>query len=259
MNLSGHRNDAIAALLSQVSISNTSLALSRASRMPVAYGSETDPIFTAWDKSTGITITESQITGGITFPVTLAGSETLTNKTIVSPLGIVKDDVGLSNVDDTSDASKPLSNAMIAALTLKEDLTNKSLSVITDAASDTKYPSVKAVKTYVDSKVMGIVIHNETFALQGGGGDEFFHMTQSQHTIATQSANASRSGYITASDWTTFNTNGGVPNVLETENFSIYEIGGKLVISYQSVIIASFTNVGLLTTLGAMTPSSNPV
>ena len=33
----------------------------------------------------------------------------------------------------------------------KENVTNKSIDVNTDAASDTKYPSVKAVKTYVDA------------------------------------------------------------------------------------------------------------
>lgn len=35
---------------------------------------------------------------------------------------------------------------------LKEDVDNKSINILTDATSDTKYPSVKAVKTYVDSK-----------------------------------------------------------------------------------------------------------
>jgi len=205
MNLSGHRNDAIAALLTQVSVSNTSLALSRASKMPTVYAGETDPIFMAWDRTTGITITEGQITGGITFPVTLAGAETLTNKTITSPLGLVKDDVGLSNVDNTSDLNKPVSTATLLALALKEDLANKSLNVVTDAASDTKYPSVKAVKTYVDSKVLGIVVHNDTSGKQGGSANEYYHLTNAQHTIATQSANASRAGYLTATDWTNFN------------------------------------------------------
>ena len=36
---------------------------------------------------------------------------------------------------------------------LKEDHDNKSINVSTDAASDSKYPSVKAVKTYVDGRV----------------------------------------------------------------------------------------------------------
>ena len=40
--------------------------------------------------------------------------------------------------------------ANTAAILLKEDLANKSIDVATDQASDSKYPSVKAVKTYVD-------------------------------------------------------------------------------------------------------------
>jgi hypothetical protein len=39
----------------------------------------------------------------------------------------------------------PISNDVQTALNAKEDLTNKSTSVTTDQASDTKYPSVKAV------------------------------------------------------------------------------------------------------------------
>ena len=48
--------------------------------------------------------------------VTLAGTQTLTNKTITSPLGIVKADVGLGDVDNTSDANKPVSTAQSAAI-----------------------------------------------------------------------------------------------------------------------------------------------
>lgn len=39
---------------------------------------------------------------------------------------------------------------------LSEVLTNKSTNVTTDGASDTKYPSVKAVKTYVDANAGGL-------------------------------------------------------------------------------------------------------
>ena len=53
---------------------------------------------------------------------TLAGTETLTNKTITTPAGLVKGDVGLGNVDNTSDASKPVSTATQTALDLKANL-----------------------------------------------------------------------------------------------------------------------------------------
>jgi len=45
-------------------------------------------------------------------------------------------------------------------IALKENLTNKSTNVTTDGASDTKYPSVKAIKTYVDANVGVSVIKN---------------------------------------------------------------------------------------------------
>ena len=51
--------------------------------------------------------------------VTTTGSQTLTNKTITTPAGLVKSDVGLGNVDNTSDASKPVSTATQTALDLK--------------------------------------------------------------------------------------------------------------------------------------------
>jgi hypothetical protein len=54
--------------------------------------------------------------------VTLDGSQTLTNKTITSPSGLVKGDVGLGNVDNTSDANKPVSTATQTALDLKANL-----------------------------------------------------------------------------------------------------------------------------------------
>lgn len=56
--------------------------------------------------------------------VTLAGIQTLTNKTLTSPAinsptGIAKGDVGLGNVDNTSDANKPISTATATALSGK--------------------------------------------------------------------------------------------------------------------------------------------
>ena len=46
----------------------------------------------------------------------------------------------------------------VPALANKENSNNKSTNVQTDAASDTKYPSVKAVKTYVDQAVNGTAL-----------------------------------------------------------------------------------------------------
>ena len=54
--------------------------------------------------------------------VTTTGTQTLTNKTITTPAGLVKGDVGLGNVDNTSDANKPVSTAGQTALDLKANL-----------------------------------------------------------------------------------------------------------------------------------------
>ena len=54
--------------------------------------------------------------------VTTTGSQTLTNKTITSPSGLVKGDVGLGNADNTADTAKPVSTAQQTALDLKAPL-----------------------------------------------------------------------------------------------------------------------------------------
>ena len=65
--------------------------------------------------------------------------------------GVTKAMVGLSNVDNTTDALKPVSTAVQVALNLKESMANKS-TVTTLGTSDDLYPTQKAVKTYVDAR-----------------------------------------------------------------------------------------------------------
>ncbi|MFB0904159.1 MAG: ice-binding family protein [Nonlabens sp.] len=66
---------------------------------------------------------------------------------------LTKADLSLANINNTSDADKPLSSAATQAIDLKENLSNKSVDLNMDADSDLKYPSVKAVKNYVDGTV----------------------------------------------------------------------------------------------------------
>ena len=51
--------------------------------------------------------------------------------------------------------------------------------------------------------------HNELNALQGGQSDQYYHLTSAEHTIATQAADTSNSGYLTTTDWDTFNDKAG--------------------------------------------------
>lgn len=97
--------------------------------------------------------------------------------------GINKSMVGLGSVDNTTDEAKPISIAtqmaldlklntvdattalalkanattVTASLNLKENTANKSSNVVTDGSSDTKYPSVKSVKNYVDAQVASVI------------------------------------------------------------------------------------------------------
>ncbi|WP_069660810.1 beta strand repeat-containing protein [Arcticibacter eurypsychrophilus] len=70
----------------------------------------------------------------------------------------VKVDLGLDKVNNTTDSEKPVSTLTQTALNLKEDVINKSINVVNDATSDTKYPSVLAIKTYVDLGINNAVL-----------------------------------------------------------------------------------------------------
>jgi hypothetical protein len=63
-----------------------------------------------------------------------------------------KTNLGLNNVDNTSDLNKPISIAAQAALNLKENTANKSANTAL-GTSDVLFPTQNAVKTYVDSKI----------------------------------------------------------------------------------------------------------
>ena len=63
-----------------------------------------------------------------------------------------KANLGLDKVDNTTDLNKPVSIATLAILDTKESRSNKSTNIIADSASIVKYPSVKAIKDYIDSR-----------------------------------------------------------------------------------------------------------
>jgi hypothetical protein len=93
-----------------------------------------DAVNTAIVAGTGLDKVYSDVANTITLDIdstvaTLTGTQTLTNKTLTSPAittptGITKSDVGLANVDNTTDAGKPVSTATQTALDLKAPLAN---------------------------------------------------------------------------------------------------------------------------------------
>jgi hypothetical protein len=94
---------------------------------------------------------------GVPFAFSAQNSENITGIVAIANGGTsattaadARTNLGLGNVNNTSDANKPISTATQNALDTKEDKSNKSNTIISDATSITKYPSVKAVKDYFD-------------------------------------------------------------------------------------------------------------
>ena len=100
------------------------------------------------DAQVGSLTTDDDITGA-----TIDGASLLTisegTTEITVDLSALEESAAITAVQDDVDANEAAANTAIA---LKEDAANKSTDVTTDADSDIKYPSVKAVKTYVDAQ-----------------------------------------------------------------------------------------------------------
>jgi hypothetical protein len=100
--------------------------------------------------------------------VTLSGTQTLTNKTITSPSGIVKGDVGLGNVDNTSDVNKPVSSATQTALDGKLSLSGGTMTGNLILNADPTNSLGAVTKQYVDAAVNNINIHESVVAATTG-------------------------------------------------------------------------------------------
>jgi hypothetical protein len=89
-------------------------------------------------------------------------TETLTNKTLTSPVintptGITKSDVGLGNVDNTSDVNKPVSTATQTALDLKLALAGGTMTGALTLSADPSSSLHAATKQYVDNTASGVI------------------------------------------------------------------------------------------------------
>ena len=82
--------------------------------------------------------------------------------------------------------------------------------------------------------------HNDLSGLQGGTTDEYYHLTSSQYTEATQYASGSQNGLLKSADWTTFNNK--LSNVVDDTS---PQLGGDLDANSKKI-----TNIKLATYSG---------
>ena len=145
-----------------------------------AYGSASA---VAGDLSTHTSATEAHgATGAV---VGTTNTQTLTNKTLTSPVintptGITSSDVGLGNVDNTSDANKPVSTATQTALDLKANLSGAtftgavsgtSLTLSGDLTVNGTTTTINSTEITVDDKnlTLGSVATPTDAGADGGG------------------------------------------------------------------------------------------
>lgn len=129
--------------------------------------------------------TVDNVTGDI---VTVSATGVLQKRTVTQ----VKSDIGLSNVDNTSDANKPVSTAQQTALNTKENTANKTTSFAANITSNVLFPTVKAIYDWAVALFQPLLVSGTNIkTLNGasllGGGDISLAPTSPQITLITLS------------------------------------------------------------------------
>lgn len=97
------------------------------------------PVSTAVSNALGLKADTSALSGYV--PTT----RTVANKALSANVTLVKGDVGLGNVDNTSDAAKPISTATQTALNLKVDSADVDTLVVTTEALKPASPAARTI------------------------------------------------------------------------------------------------------------------
>ena len=115
-----------------------------------------------------VTVSGSKVTGNIAGnAANITGTVAVANGgTGATTAAAARTNLGLGNVDNTSDLNKPISTATQAALDLKENLSNKSTATAL-GTSDVLYPTQNAVKSYVDGQIVSNTTPDATTTVKG--------------------------------------------------------------------------------------------
>ncbi|MHA8105676.1 hypothetical protein [Aquirufa sp. 5-AUSEE-100C1] len=96
----------------------------------------------------------------VLFPTQRAAKTYIDNAVSIAVASGAPDATTLASgkVQLTGDLGGTATNPTVPGLANKENINNKSTNVVADGSSDTKYPSVRAIKTYVDQATLGIAL-----------------------------------------------------------------------------------------------------
>jgi hypothetical protein len=190
------------------------LALGASGYVLQSNGASAAPTFVAPSGGGDMTIAVYDPAGIAEQLVGLIAAQTLTNKTLTAPIinsptGIVKGDVGLGNVDNTSDATKDAATATLTNKTIEAGIFTTSMNgnyltaseiVITDASKNivsapvATYPSLaelaflkgvtSAIQAQINAKGVGdAIIANGLDQFTGNGTWKVFYSDGSGNTI----------------------------------------------------------------------------
>lgn len=176
---------------------------------------ETDPIFSAWNKSDGISITLSQISDWVepTFTET-DPIFTASPAAGITALKITNWDTAYSWGNHASAGYK--TSVLLSDITPYQgdlsidttQLTNLEYLAIPNNLQDLGFPTLgsglQLLRVNSDGNAMEFftIQHSNLGGILGSGS---YHLNQAQHIIATQQATSTQSGYLHQDDWNTFN------------------------------------------------------
>lgn len=126
-----------------------------------------------------------------------------------NPHSVTKAQIGLGNVDNTSDINKPVSTAQQSALDLKENLTNKATDLTT--LNNTLYPTTQAVYNAIQTTIL----QGSTFVFSGTNSDIAGYESMPILSVYSAGSLATVSNTVTTTPTLLeeFATNLGYPNI----------------------------------------------
>ena len=133
------------------------------------------------------------------------------------------------------------------ALATKEDKVNKSTDLSMDGTSDTKYPSAKAVKSYVDATIFASTTPLSFTA----------PLTKSGNAVSLARANGSVNGYLSSTDWSTFNNK--IDATQKGANNGLATLGNDGKIPSVQIPAISFQSASVVASQAAMLAISGAV